>query len=331
MSSQVSQAAPSTSEPSRSRYPDREGFVERDGVRIFYEVYGSGDPTLLFLPAWSVVHSRIWKGQVPYFGRHNRAVVFDGRGNGRSDRPAAPEAYSDEEFIGDALAVLDAVEADRAVIVGVSMGGWWGAMLAGLHPQRVDGAVLIAPVSPLGDSLPERGEAAFNEVVEEDEGWRGKWNRHYWLRDFPGFAEFFARKVVSESHSTRQVEDVAAWIRQTTPETLLATIDAPAWQGLAEEGAARLPDNPSRGQALELYDRIRCPTLVIHGTDDAVISYAKGVAVADAVGAPLVTLEGVGHAPETRYPVRTNLLIREFVDSVRAGTAPASAEALGAG
>jgi pimeloyl-ACP methyl ester carboxylesterase len=320
MSATLTPATPATSEPSRALYPDQEGLVERDGVRVFYEVYGTGEPTLLFLPAWSVVHSRIWKGQVPYFGRHHRAVVFDGRGNGRSDRPMAPEAYSDEEFVGDALAVLDAVQVDRAVIVGVSLGGWWGAMLAGLHPQRVEAAVLIGPVSPLGESLPERGEAAFEEAVDTEEGWRGKWNRRYWVRDYPGFADWFAGRVVTEPHSTRQLEDVSSWIRQTTPETLLATVDAPEWKGLADEGAARLPEDPSRGQALELYDRIRCPTLVIHGDQDAVISHSKGVAVADAIGAPLVTLEGVGHAPEARYPVRTNLLIRDFVNSVRQAT-----------
>jgi pimeloyl-ACP methyl ester carboxylesterase len=321
----------STSEPTRARYPDREGFVERDGVRVFYELYGSGEPTILFLPAWSVVHSRIWKGQIPYFARHHRVLAFDGRGNGRSDRPVDPEAYADHETIADALAVMDATQTERAVIVGVSLGGWWGAMLAGLHPDRTLGAFLIAPVSPLGELLPDRGDIAFEEEVESHEGWRGKWNRRYWLRDFPGFADWFAGRVVTEAHSTRQLEDVSSWIRQTTPETLLATVDAPEWRGLAEEGAARLPDDPVRGQALELYDRVRCPTLVIHGTDDAVLSHTKGVAVADAIGAPLVTLEGVGHAPEARYPVRTNLLIRDFVDSLRAGAAPAAAEALGPG
>src|SRR6202030_2964629 len=54
----------------RARYPDQEGFVERDGVKIFYEVFGTGEPTVLLLPTWSIVHSRIWKAQVPYLARH---------------------------------------------------------------------------------------------------------------------------------------------------------------------------------------------------------------------------------------------------------------------
>ena len=48
----------------RAQYPDTDGFVERDGVKVFYEVFGSGEQTLLLLPAWSIVHSRIWKMQV---------------------------------------------------------------------------------------------------------------------------------------------------------------------------------------------------------------------------------------------------------------------------
>ena len=63
----------------RARYPDQEGFIERNGVRIFYEVFGTGDPTVLLLPTWSIIHSRIWKAQVPYLARHCRVITFDGR------------------------------------------------------------------------------------------------------------------------------------------------------------------------------------------------------------------------------------------------------------
>ena len=56
-------------------------------MRIFWEGYGAGEPTVLLLPTWSIVHSRLWKMQIPYLARHCRVVTFDGRGNGRSDRP----------------------------------------------------------------------------------------------------------------------------------------------------------------------------------------------------------------------------------------------------
>jgi pimeloyl-ACP methyl ester carboxylesterase len=79
-------------EQTRARYPDRSGYVERDDVRVFYEVYGAGDRTVLLLPTWSIVHSRFWKAQIPYLARHLRVVTFDGRGNGHSDRPAGAHA-----------------------------------------------------------------------------------------------------------------------------------------------------------------------------------------------------------------------------------------------
>src|SRR5690242_15677435 len=80
----------------RARYPDTDGYIERDGVRIFYEVFGEGEPTVLLLPTWSIIHSRFWKAQVPYLARHFRVITFDGRGNGRSDRPLTPAAFATE-------------------------------------------------------------------------------------------------------------------------------------------------------------------------------------------------------------------------------------------
>src|SRR5207244_9104826 len=108
-------------EQTRARYPDTEGYVERDGVRTFYEAYGEGEPTVLLLPTWSIIHSRCWKMQIAYLARHCRVVAFDGRGNGRSDRPEEPEAYDEREFAADAIAVMDATATDRAMIVGFSM------------------------------------------------------------------------------------------------------------------------------------------------------------------------------------------------------------------
>ena len=65
----------------RACQPRSDGYVERDGVKVFYEVFGDGEATVLLLPAWSIVHSRLWKAQVPYLARHFRVVAFDGRGS----------------------------------------------------------------------------------------------------------------------------------------------------------------------------------------------------------------------------------------------------------
>ena len=79
----------------RARYPDEDGYVERDGVKLFYEIFGSGAKTILMMPTWSIIHSRFWKMQIPYLARHHRVLTFDGRGNGRSDRPLGEFAYGE--------------------------------------------------------------------------------------------------------------------------------------------------------------------------------------------------------------------------------------------
>src|SRR5580700_12269594 len=132
-------------EQSRARYPDRAGDIVRDGVRVHYEVYGDGQPTILLLPTWSVVHSRMWKMQIPYLSRHARVVTFDGRGNGLSDRPVGAAAYAVAEFAADAVAVLDATDTDSAVLVAESCGALWGSLVAADHPHRVEQIIYVCP------------------------------------------------------------------------------------------------------------------------------------------------------------------------------------------
>jgi pimeloyl-ACP methyl ester carboxylesterase len=211
----------------RARTPDQEGCVERAGVKIAYEVFGSGETTILLLPTWSIVHSRFWKMQVPYLARHYRVVTFDGRGNGHSDRPVDLEAYAKEEYVADALAVMDATDTARAAVVGLSMGGQWALLLAANHPDRVSGAVFIAPALPIAPAHGYRLLYPFDDMLDTDESW-AKYNRHYWLRDYQGFLEFFFSQAINEPHSTKQIEDCVGWGLETTPHTLLAIEDAPS-------------------------------------------------------------------------------------------------------
>ena len=265
-------------------------------MRVFYEVYGSGEPTFLLLPTWSIIHSRQWKGQIPFLAREHRVVTFDGRGNGRSDRPTVSEAYDEREFALDALAVLDATATDRAVIVGYSLGAPRGLILAAEQPERVAGAVFIGPAySGGGEPLPER-VMPWEDELDTDEGW-AKYNRHYWLRDYRGFLEFFFGKIFREPHSTKQIEDCVGWGLETTAETLIA----------AHHGAKPEPE-----EAQALAQRVRCPVLVLHGADDAIASHTRGRALAEHTGGDLVLLEGSGHAPHARDPVFFNLLLRDF-------------------
>ena len=286
-------------EQTRARYPDESGFVERDGVNLYYEIYGSGDPTVLLLPTWSIAHSRQWKMQIPYLSRHCRVVTFDGRGHGRSDRPREAAAYDEREFAADAIAVLDATESDRAVIVGFSLGSQRGLILAAEHPERVESAVFIGPnFSGGGDVLPERALFAdFDAEHDTYEGW-AKYNRQHWLRDYPDFVEFFMSKMFTEPHSTKPIEDMVGWALETDGETLAATQDAP---GLTP------------AEARSLAARVQCPLLVIHGTRDAISSVTRGAAMAEQAGGDFVALEGSGHAPHVRDPVKVNLLLRDFI------------------
>lgn len=290
----------------RARYPDQEGYIEREGVRTAYEVYGAGEPTVLFLPAWAIGHSRFWKGQIPYFGRHYRVITFDPRGNGKSDRPPDAAAYADIEYVQDALAVMDATQTERAVMVGFSIGAWFAAILAAHHPGRVLGAVMAGSSSPLGQVLPERKVYSFDDPFQTDVGW-GKHNRHYWRRDYRGFVEFFTSKIFTEPHSTKQIEDGVNWGLQTTPEVLIATHDS-------TDLSTHMRDHLDA--AVAFYRSIRCPLLLIHGDQDAVVSYSRSVAIADVTGAPLITIVGGGHHVFGRDPVRTNLLLRAFIDRV---------------
>ncbi len=282
-------------EQTRARYPDESGYVEREGVQLYYEVYGSGEPTVLLLPTWSIIHSRHWKMQIPYLARHCRVLTFDGRGNGRSERPAS--GYEAREFAGDALAVMDATATERAVLVSLSLGAQRALLLAGEQPERVDGAVFVCPAVPLGEPPADRTRHPWDEELDTDEGWT-KYNRYYWLRDYRGFLEFFFSRMFTEPHSTKPIEDCVGWGLETTPETLVATQLA---ESLDEEAAR------------ELCRRARCPVLVIQGTDDAITGPGRGIALAEATGGELVLLEGSGHGPHVRDPVKVNLLLREFV------------------
>ena len=280
----------------RACEPAHAGFVERDGVRIAYEVHGSGERTLLFMPAWSIVHSRMWKAQVPYFARHARVVTFDGRGNGRSDKSPALD-YSDEAFAADTLAVLDATNTARATIVALSAGARWALLVAARYPERVERLICIGPAVPLGPEHHPRHEAfaRFDEHLDAHKGW-WKYNRHYWREHYRDFVEFFFAQALPEPHSTKQFEDCVDWALETTPETLAATAVSP-----------RLSETEAR----ELVQRVRCPVLVLHGDIDRIAPPSCGRALAELTHGEFVELEGMGHLPQARYPVRVNLAIRD--------------------
>jgi len=296
----------------RACQPSHDGYVERDGVKVHYELFGEGEPTVLLLPTWSIIHSRHWKLQVPDLARRHRVITFDGRGNGHSDRPAGAEAYRTAEFTADALAVMDATGTERAVLVALSMGATWALELGALHPERVAGIVFIGPGLPLGMQRAERRVHSFGERLDTTDGW-AKFNQHYWREHYRDFIEFFMRKIFTEQHSTKPIEDAERWGLETDPETLIATL-----LGVRAQGEPYA--DPER--AAELAARLRCPVLVIHGDEDAIRPLANGARLAELARGELVTIEGGGHAPHVRDPVKVNLLLREFIASLGPSAPP---------
>lgn len=112
--------------------------LSSDGTPVSYEVYGLGEPTLIFVHGWSC-DSRYFREQVPMFSKKNRVVVLDLAGHGHSG--LSRKEYTMKSFGQDVLAVADAVNAKSAILIGHSMGGPVIAEAARLMPGRVVGLV----------------------------------------------------------------------------------------------------------------------------------------------------------------------------------------------
>ena len=215
-----------------------------------------------------------------------------------------PERYSLDSYTADAKAVLDACRVEHVIAIGLSLGAAYALQLAASHPDVVDGLVLVGPALALAPPLPERSliGARFHDPAPTDpEGW-DRYNLAYWHAHYDDFVRWFCEQLFSEPHSTKAIDDGVAWASETGPEVL-------------EAAASPRPGNKPMAEVLA---ELRCPTLVIHGSDDRVQSHAVGIEAARLSGGTLVTFEGSGHIPNLRDPVRFNLLVREFADRVAA-------------
>jgi pimeloyl-ACP methyl ester carboxylesterase/predicted glycosyltransferase len=288
----------------RARHPDRAGFIERDSVKVSYEVYGDADQALLLIPSSPITHSRAWKGLIPFLSRHYTVVTLDGRGNGRSDRPARSGCYGPADVVADLLAVQDAAGVQRTIVIAHCHAVAWALRLAADHPERVSGLVAIAPnvaLMPPHEHWAEPDQR-WDQELDAYAGW-GMRNRHFWRRDYRAWVEFFFDQLLPEAHSTKQHEDAVSWALETDADTMIA-----------EREGRRAPNSPEAAE--ELCRRVRCPVLVIHGSDDRCQPVARGKRLAELTDGELVTLAGAGHLPHGRDPVKVNLLIKDFADRI---------------
>jgi pimeloyl-ACP methyl ester carboxylesterase/predicted glycosyltransferase len=300
----------------RAREPDQQGYVDRDGVRIGYETFGfegreSDHPTVVFVPIDTIVHSRAWKGQVPYLSQHYRVVTIDPRGNGRSDQPTDPAAYDDLAFVGDTVAIMDHLEIEKATLVGICLSAWQAMLVASRHPERVQGVVAIGPW--IKDATPPHAvrleaKLRFDEKMESYDGWF-KTNRHVWRDNWPEFPNFFFDQMLPEPHSTKQLEDVVGFACETSGETMLNA-----------EGGSQFPETVEEAEAI--LRGLTQPVLVIRGTDDRCQPPARHDNLVRLTGAEDLVIEGGGHLPMARHPVLVNRAIKSFVDRVTAAPAP---------
>lgn len=284
----------------RALAPTRDGYVEREGARVFFEVYGDGEPTVLLLMPDAIVESRAWKAQVPFLARFCTVVVVDPRGNGRSPAPGTPDGHADRQLMDDAWAVLDTVGAERAVLVGLCSGAAHAVMMAAESSERVLGVCAINPSMHLAPPHPFHAEVDFDEVLDSYEGW-AKENRRYWLSDWPGYTRFFFDQMFPEPHSSKQWEDAVGWATGTTVQAMLDEADAPP------------SERSDVHRATALCRRVVCPVLVICGSDDRCQPTARGRRVAELTGGDFLLIEGAGHFPQARDPVKVNLELRSLI------------------
>ena len=281
-------------EQTRARYPDRTGFVERGGVRIFYEVYGDGQPTVLLLPTWSIIHSRHWKTQIPYLARHTGSSRSTGAATAAPTGRPTPRRTPRREFAADALAVMDATGDGAGGPGGAVAGRRTVARLAADHPERVERLVLIAPAVPLRRAVPV-GPIVTHSMSRTTRTTAGRSTTATTGGETTAdFLEFFFAQCLTEPHSTKQIEDAVGWGLETDAETLVADQTRAA--------AATRPDVRA-----PLAPRSRCPILVIHGDRRSRSPAAeRGAALAEArPAATLVSSRAVGHIPHARDPVRS--------------------------
>jgi pimeloyl-ACP methyl ester carboxylesterase len=136
--------------------------INRDGVKIYYEVHGSG-PTLFLTHGYSLT-SAMWQGQIEALSRHHQLIVWDMRGHGRSDYPDDPSAYSEALTVADMAALLDEVGASSAIVGGLSLGGYMSLAFYRAHPQRV-AALLIIDTGP--GFKKDEARAAWNRRAQD--------------------------------------------------------------------------------------------------------------------------------------------------------------------
>ena len=256
-----------------------------DGTRLHFQVLGrKGAPPVLLIAGLGQDLTS-WTLQRLSFASRHRTIALDNRGVGRSDKPTGP--YSLTEMADDAIAVLDALGIESAHVVGLSMGGVIGQVLAVRHPGRVRSLTLV-------------GTACRN---------------HPWRRDL---LEEWAD--TAERRGMRALtHDALRWLvgprslRRFSPALGLfgpLALQCPPHVFAAQVGAILSADE---GLARDLA-KIVVPTLVVVGNQDILTPRGDAEELADRIpGAELVVIAGAAHGLTVEHAATFNRIVVEFL------------------
>ena len=249
--------------------------IDRDGVKLYYEVHGHGPPLILTHGYSST--SQMWRGEIEALSRHHQLILWDMRGHGQSDYPEDPEAYSEALTIGDIAALLDEVGADRAIVGGLSLGGYMSLAFYRAYPERVR-ALLIIDTGP---------------GFKKDDA-RDAWNRR---------AHDTAARFEREGLSVLQASS-----RERSGVTHR---DA---KGLAQAARGMLTQRDAG--VIELLPRIAVPSLIVVGADDTPFLAASDYMAAKIPGAKKSVIAAAGHAVNIDQPAGFLDAVLPFLDGL---------------
>ncbi len=250
--------------------------LNRDGVELYYEVHGQGPPVLL-THGYSA-SSHMWAGQVAPFSERYKLITWDMRGHGRSDYPEDQTAYSEVATVADMAAILDAVGAEKAVIGGLSLGGYMSLAFHLAHPERT-AALLIIDTGP---------------------GYRSDEPRAGWNATAIKRAERFEKDGLPPP-GVGGAETRAAPHRNAI--------------GLAKAARGMLTQHDAR--VINSLPGIRVPALVLAGADDRPFLAATDYMAAKIPGARKVIVPAAGHAANIDQPAAFNTAVLDFLNELQ--------------
>jgi 3-oxoadipate enol-lactonase len=257
-----------------------------DGISLYYERQGAGEPVLL-IQGMSGTHLAWGDAFLAGLGDDVEIVTYDHRGVGTST--PQDQAFAITQLADDAAGLLDALEWERAHVLGISMGGMVAQELALRHPQRIR-------TLTLGCTYPGGAQAQLADpaLIQELAGALLSGDRELALR--VGFAANLSAAHVADEAHFEPFHAMATAVPVAVPVIMLQMQAV-----MGHDTSARL-------------ESIEAPTLVVHGTEDRMLPVANGELIARLIPhARLELLEGVGHMFWWEQPERSAALVRSHV------------------